>query len=185
MTITNKTSLVALVLTALIGAGTFGVALVSAEEGERSGERKEHRAAVHEAIESSDYDAFQALVADTRLGEVIDTEDEFEQLVEAHELRASGDREDARAILEALGVKPHKGGHRPFGGKNEEARAAVEADDYDAWVAATEDSPRGTLTEDEFEQLVEAHELRAAGDREGAREIIVSLFGERHSRSGN
>lgn len=50
----------------------------------------EVRMAVHEAVESGDYEAFQVAVADSPLADIITTEADFEQFREAHELRKQG-----------------------------------------------------------------------------------------------
>lgn len=72
-------------------------------------ERKEHREAVKQIIESGDYDAFVELQGDGPLFYAIDSETDFLKLREAHELRASGDHEGAKAIFTELGIKPGHG----------------------------------------------------------------------------
>jgi DNA-binding transcriptional MerR regulator len=84
------------------------------------GEREAKRAAVHAALESGDYEAFLAVAGDGPRAALIDTEEKFERLAEAHELREAGDREGAREIMDELGFeKPegrgHKGGMRGGG----------------------------------------------------------------------
>lgn len=69
--------------------------------------RDEQHEAMKAALESGDYAAFQALVADTPVAESL-TEDVFNKLVEAHSLREAGDYEGARVImseLEDLGIR--------------------------------------------------------------------------------
>ena len=77
--------------------------------------RMEMREAVKEAVENSDYEAFQSAIAETPLAEQITSEEDFEQFVEAHELMADGEFEAAKEIFAELGIekKGHKGG---FGG---------------------------------------------------------------------
>lgn len=71
--------------------------------------RHTEREAVHAAIEAKDFNAFRAAVTDSPLA-VIDTQSEFDRLLEAHELMESGDRDGARAIMDELGVEsPGKG----------------------------------------------------------------------------
>jgi len=84
--------------------------------------RDEHRAAMHEVIEAGDYDAFLE-VADEKMLENIDSEADFDQLVEAQALREAGDHEGAKEIMEELGFErsdggEHRGmhGHGQFGG---------------------------------------------------------------------
>lgn len=66
-------------------------------------EQKAKMTAVTAAIENSDYAAFQVAVDGTKLEGKIDTEAEFDLLVEAHELRAAGDKAAARKIMGELG----------------------------------------------------------------------------------
>ena len=106
------------------------------------------------------------------------TEEQKSVLEQARELAESGDREGAKALLDAAGIQPpHHGkgqdgegfGKGPHG--NEEARAAVENNDYTAWKSAMSDhSNADQLTQDVFNKLVEAH-----GYMEQAREIMESL----------
>lgn len=85
---------------------------------------REHKQAVYEevkaALYNADFVAYQTAVADTPRADLISTEAAFERLVEAHELRASGDREGAREIMSELGFeKPtgKKGGHHERGSR--------------------------------------------------------------------
>lgn len=71
----------------------------------RHGRHSAEREAIKNAVAEQDYEKFQELVIDHRLAEVIETEEDFDKLVEAHGLRESGDKEGARAILEELGFK--------------------------------------------------------------------------------
>lgn len=57
-------------------------------------------------IEQDDFESFQNLVAGTPMSNIIDTEEKFEALVQAHELRIEGKHDEAKEILEAAGVKP-------------------------------------------------------------------------------
>ena len=57
-----------------------------------------------------------------------------------------------------------------------EVRAAVEAGDYQAYLAATAGAPfADQVDENFFETIGEAHELREAGDHEGAKALMESL----------
>ena len=70
--------------------------------------RQAQRELVRTAVSEGDFDAFVANAPD-KLLEKIDA-DNFAQFVEAHQLRESGDKEGAKEIMEALGIKrPHKG----------------------------------------------------------------------------
>ena len=72
--------------------------------------RQTTRAAIKEAVADADYEAFLAAAEGTKVGELVDTEDEFELLVEAHELKEVGDKEGAKEIMEELVFEKPKGG---------------------------------------------------------------------------
>lgn len=136
--------------------GEFEQARALAEEAgipkppHRGGERHEE---VKAAVEAGDYEAFVAAIAEAPFADEVD-EAFFAQLMEAHALREAGDTEEAKAIMQELGIKPHK--HR--GERSEAFRAQIEE-----------------LTDEQRAQFEEARELRQAGDHEGARAIIESL----------
>ncbi len=69
-------------------------------------ERKDHMEKFKTLIEQDDFDSFQDLVAGTPMSDIIDTEEKFEALVQAHELRLEDKHEEAREILEDAGIKP-------------------------------------------------------------------------------
>ena len=75
--------------------------------------RETTRAAVRAAVAAEDYNAFVA-AAPERLLAAVENESDFDQLVEAKELKEAGDKEGARAIMDELGLeKPdHKKGKR-------------------------------------------------------------------------
>lgn len=81
--------------------------------------RKEHHDAVRTAVEAEDYDAFKVAVAGSPMADIITSESDFKQLVEAHTLIEAGDKEAAKAIFADLGLKHpgmghghHKGPHK-------------------------------------------------------------------------
>jgi len=76
--------------------------------------------AVEDAVKSGDYEAFLEVVERSPMSMVVDTPEEFELFIEAFELRESGDRKAARAIMEELGFEGHgHGGHKKFKGERE------------------------------------------------------------------
>jgi hypothetical protein len=81
------------------------------------------------------------------------TEEMFAQMQEARDLMRSGDKEGAKEIMDELGIKPPRmHGHK---GHNAHKRMF-----------------RQNLTDEQKEVLKEAHELKLAGDIEGAKELI-------------
>ncbi|QSH39290.1 hypothetical protein JXR01_03230 [Candidatus Kaiserbacteria bacterium] len=68
----------------------------------------------------------------------------------------------------------------------EEARNAIESNDYNAWVTASVGTPmEGKVDAAGFAKMVEAHNLREAGDHEEAREIMKGLgFEKPHKKHG-
>jgi DNA-binding transcriptional MerR regulator len=79
--------------------------------------RETVREAIRSAIEAVDYDDFIVAADGTKLGEVVDTEDEFELLVEAYERKEAGDREGAKEIMAELGIEKPERGHRHGGAR--------------------------------------------------------------------
>jgi hypothetical protein len=66
----------------------------------------ESRAAMHKALTEQDYEAFKVAVAGTPLAETIDSEADFEKFAEAHALKEAGKWDEAKVILDELGVTP-------------------------------------------------------------------------------
>lgn len=107
------------------------------------------------------------------------SEEQKSALSAAHELRKAGDTDAARDKLIEAGVDEgtlhalRSAGHEVHA----EIKAAVEAGDYEAFKAAAEGTPmeEQITSQDLFDSLVEAHNLREDGDYEGAREIMDEL----------
>jgi len=70
--------------------------------------------------------------------------------------------------------------------KKEAVQAALQNGDYDAFLEAVEGSPLSNTvdTPEEFALFTEAHDLREAGDKQAAREIMEELGfeGKMHGR---
>lgn len=119
------------------------------------------------------------------------SEEQKSALSAAHELKKAGDSEAARDKLIEAGIDEdtlhslRNAGHEV----RSEIKAAVEANDYEAFKAATEGTPmeEQVTSEDSFAKLVEAHELREAGDHEGARAIMdeLGLKPQEHKKGHN
>lgn len=226
--VTTAAAITFAVLTA--GAGIVGAQELVEEHGERHSD--EHREEIHEAIEEGDYATFVSLVGeDAKILGVINANN-FTQLQELHQLREAGDREGAKALAEELGLPGKKGhGNKPqlTDEQKEAVKAALEANDYDAFLAAhggdsnvaehvdaerfaekaeryaakqerkaaisaafdtgSYESFAAALGDDakilervnaeNFSQFAEIHELRQAGDREGAKALAEQYGIER------
>ena len=61
--------------------------------------------------------------------------------------------------------------------RHDAMQTALENGDYDAWKGIIDSRPRisDVITEDNFDQFVEMHQLMQDGDREGAQEIAEEL----------
>lgn len=198
LTSMNKKYYIAVAIIALIITTAGTSLIVSASEvdsdkfeGKRIHKFELNHEEVRAAIENSDYEAFAELTVGTPLGDRV-TSDNFDQFVEAHNLMKEGDFEGAKAIREELGfpVKPngkHKMKHstlklRTPGGNGQKGEIkaviieAIEAGDYSAWKEAIGDKPiTEQISEDDFGQFVEMHNLIKAGEREGAKAIADEL----------
>lgn len=86
---------------ALLEAGVDEEAMLSVHKA-----MHEKRDAIHDAVEAGDYEAFQAAVAGTPLAEAVDTEDDFSKFIEVHELKEEGRWDEAKVILDELGIEP-------------------------------------------------------------------------------
>lgn len=73
----------------------------------------ETKTKVDAAIKNRDYNAWKAAVGDAPIANQV-TADNFSKFAEAHELREAGKNEEAKAIMDELGIKPpHGHGHGP------------------------------------------------------------------------
>lgn len=173
-----------------LGVGSYSAFAATADQAVATRPAPPDRAAVEAAIAADDYAAFSGLTANSpRALE----EAAFEILVQAHQLRDAGDQEGAHALLEANNLlMPKHGMMRPGEGKGdaeegtdrpdpetmrarrEAARAAIQANDYNAWVTAMADAPHAEtfVTQEHFDALVQAEVLIQAGDREGAKALL-------------
>lgn len=88
--------------------------------------RKENRDAVHTAVENNDYAAFTTAVAGSPIADIVTSEDDFAQFVEAAKLREAGDMDAAHTIMQELGftgkMGAHKGGHHMLKGDHDEVK---------------------------------------------------------------
>ena len=111
------------------------------------------------------------------------SEDQIAAFSVAKDLKEEGDREGARDVLAEAGIDEEtlrdvKAAMREHRQETRAAvKAAVEAEDYDAFTEAAEDTKLADDIDSEadFQKFVEAYELRQSGDREAAREILSEL----------
>lgn len=154
-------------------------------------ERAEHREEMKEkfeearvAVKNNDFEAWQDALEDHPKGEEFATQEKFDILVQAHELREAGDEDAAKELLKDSGLHPH--GKRAFGKfkggeKHGEMKEIMENGDYDAWAEKMSEKghiDESLITPENFERLQQAHELHVEGDHDAAREIMQDVFGE-------
>lgn len=75
----------------------------------------EHRAVVEEALASGDYDAWLVAMEDAPRGNQfasLVTEDNFDEFIQIHEARESGDFDLAAELAQELGIEPGQHGKR-------------------------------------------------------------------------
>jgi len=106
------------------------------------------------------------------------TADEQAAIQKAFTIRQTAEKE-ADAVLTQAGVTKEelhtafKAGHEK---QREVINAALDANDYNAFVAAAKAGPQGEkVTAEVFAKLVEIRKLEKAGDREGAMELRKTL----------
>ncbi|MFZ5392399.1 MAG: hypothetical protein ACOZAR_04400 [Patescibacteria group bacterium] len=143
------------------------------------------------ALTNNDYSSWVTAMSDAPNSEEIlakINESNFSQLVEAHNLMQSGNKDEAKAIMEELGINGlmGRGGQGPNGANNEQMEAmktALNNSDYEAWKTAVSELPNSEellskINESNFSRLVEAHNLQqqAQAIRE---ELGIEGFGPR------
>jgi hypothetical protein len=67
-------------------------------------QHKERKRQFDIMIDSNDYEAFEQMVANTPMADIVDTQEKFDALVESHELREEGRYEEAREVLEGAEI---------------------------------------------------------------------------------
>jgi hypothetical protein len=165
---------------------TAGVsAIVSADEGngeraprfnaERQENRQEQRDQMDEIFANKDFAAWQELMADKPFKSEM-TEENFEKIIQIHELKQAGDEEGAKALAEELGLPGKKMEKRKGHMNKPEVMEAIESGDYSAWKELMGDrGPAQTITEENFGKFVEMHNLMVSGDKESAQALRDDL----------
>ncbi len=75
--------------------------------------------AMHDAVADEDYEAFKEAIEGTPLSDIITTEADFKQFVKAHQLRKSGEHDEAKEIFTELGVPERSAGRGHGFGRGE------------------------------------------------------------------
>ncbi len=110
------------------------------------------------------------------------TDTEQAALEQAHDIEEAAHQE-AKQVLEDAGITDarmseiHDAMREAHKAEHEAVKAAIEANDFTAFKTAVADSAMADEinTEEEFAKLVEAHNLRKAGDEDSARAIMDEL----------
>lgn len=188
----NKKSVVAGSLLTVLAGTVIGVGVSQANASWGQGGNEEMR----NAIEVGNYEAFQEARKDITcpMNKEVSEED-FSKMQEMHTLRSEGKFEEANALREELGF-PERGGKGMYGkegrGQYRENRQAVydamDSGDYNAWKEAMGERPSAeSITEEDFQKLLEAHQFIKDGDVESARAIKSELgmgMGKRNGGNG-
>jgi hypothetical protein len=129
---------------ALVALFLVGIVTAGAVSAFGFGGKRGYNEDVHEAIENEDYGAWKEAITEEL------TEERFQLQLERHQMH--------KERLEELGID-----YDEFHEAQEAKRAAIESGDYDAYMDAVNglDLPKGSLTEDEFNTLVEMHEAKS------------------------
>lgn len=138
--------------------------------------------AAQTAINNNDYNAWKEAMGDNPITAKINA-DNFAKFAEAEKLRLAGKSNEARVVMDELGIRGQKGGCGMTDGKkcmNDENHTAIQAaldnNDYNAWKTAMGDKPMADkVTAENFTKYVEAHKLMQAGDKTGAEAIFKEL----------
>ena len=163
-----------------VAAGAF-TTYAHGPSGDFSPEERQEREAQHEAVKeafsNNDFEAWSSLMVDRPRAEELMTQEHFEAMLQVHELMEAGDKEAAQELLKENGIEMRKNGIRSGSfdpEKREEMTAILESGDFEAWLELSSDHPMIAehVTEENFNLRVQAHELRQAGDNEGARELL-------------
>lgn len=168
------------ILTVLAGT-VLGISATQVDAFFPKGEKSESREAVRSAIESGDYNAFLKARENVSCPMHKDiSEEEFLKMQKMHTLKKEGKFEEAEALRKELGL-PERDGRGGMGKmKSSQERQAIynamESGDFNAWKEAMGDRPMAqTMTEENFQKLRQAHEMKKNGNHEGARALMEEL----------
>jgi len=140
-----------------------------------------NKEAMDTALENNDYAAWKSLAPAN--GKNVDaiTEANFAKFAEAHKLMEAGKTEEARKILDELGLKGGKRMGMPPGEsaeRHEAMQKAFETKDYNAWKTLMKNNKgraADVITEANFAKFAEAHLLMNEGKQDEAKKIFDEL----------
>ncbi len=124
-------------------AESLGLRQIGGMKGFRGGDKQNHEE-IEKALENSDFASFKELTKDAPFADKL-TEDMFSKLQEAHTLRQAGKFEEAKTIMQDLGINPPMG-HGEF--------------------------QRQQLTDEQKSAFEKAHALIKSGDKDGAKQTM-------------
>lgn len=154
---------------------------------------EEEMEALELAIKNSDYNAWKTVVEKVQEEQAQEflTEENFQVLVRAYKLKASGDAAGAMTLLRDSNIPGFllmpgevRHGNRGEGGEGSEENhaailAAYQSGDYAAWKAIIDERGGGKIAElvtaDNFAQFAKAKVLQSEGKRDEARAILDDL----------
>ena len=150
----------------------------------------ERHEAMTKAFEGKDFSAWSALknkeARSNRTNDRINP-DNFEKFAEVRQLMEAGKTEEAKALRAELGLSEAPGvsrGSRDVNRKRpenrEEFRAAIENKDFNAWSAIISQNDQSSrildhINAENFDKLIEMHELRIDGKTEEATALRAEL----------
>ncbi len=173
----NKKRIIISSFVTVLAVGTIGASFVSANVDKRH-ER------VQDAIRNNDFKAFAQAKESCPIAQRIDNKKDFEAIKLAHDLRAEGKYKEARNVLEYAGIE-HPGRKVMKHKRDVDVRNAIEKGNWEEFTIAARKKAIATKidTEEKFNLMVEAHELRVEGRYEEAHEIMQDLGMHNRGRS--
>jgi len=180
----KKTNIAILTLALLLSAGgsVLAASKFNPKQAPPGGGRQDNnRIAINQTFDNGDYTAWKNLMGDNPITEKI-TADNFARFAEAHKLMEAGKTDEAKAIMDELGltgIGMGRGGFNHGGCNQENHQAIMDAitnGDYTAWKNLMGDNPiTEKITADNFAKFAEAHKLMLAGQTDEAQKIMTEL----------
>ncbi len=167
----NKKNILVSSFVTVVAVGTIGVSVANANFNPKN----QRQTSAHEALKNNDLKTFKEVMGDCPMAQQVDTTKDFEAMTLSYNLRQEGKYKEASEVLQRVGIE-HPG-HINNYGPQADIRNAIENNDWMEFQEATENKNVGNIinTQEKFDALVEAHELRNDGRSEEADEIIKEL----------